>query len=95
MDLVKKHGGYRLRNARLLMGLTQRDVMLALGLTSGNRISEWEQGKRIPNTKNLFKLAILYKTLPDQLLYELRQECIISLESKRRLKENIIKNRPP
>ena len=77
------------------MGLTQRDVMIALGLTSGNRISEWEKGRRIPNTRNLFKLSALYKTLPDQLLYELRQECISSVQSRRPLPEKNVKNRQP
>jgi hypothetical protein len=37
-------------------------------------ISRWEQGVCLPNTVNLMKLAVLYRTMADALLWELRSE---------------------
>lgn len=56
------------------MGLTQLQVAKKLGLKSTNRLSRWEKGESLPNVINLFRLVVLYKTLADQLYYDLLQE---------------------
>ncbi len=37
-------------------------------------VSRWEKGFAIPNGEHLLKLSILYKTLPNELYYELVRE---------------------
>lgn len=76
MEQVPRYSPYELRTARLQAGLTLDQVKDALGLKSKGRISEWENGLRYPNLKNLYKLAALYKTLEAQLFYDLRQEAV-------------------
>jgi|GEM_PF-6872500 len=34
-------------------------------------ISKWEKGQKMPSARNLLKLSILYKTLANELYYEL------------------------
>ena len=58
----------RYRKAR---GLQQKDVAKVLGLKSASMISRWEKGLCLPNTRNLFKLAILYRTMSDALFIDL------------------------
>ena len=55
------------------MGYRQRDVAILLGLGASNaaRISRWEQGFALPTLPNLLKLSILYRTLVNQLYYDL------------------------
>lgn len=55
---------YRKKN-----GLTQQEVVSALGLTSTNRLSVWESGMSLPNVPNLLKLSSLYNISPKK-LYE-------------------------
>lgn len=74
--------GRRLRKARVLIGWSREDVRKVLGLTTANHISDWERGKRLPNVISLLKLSILYKTLPDELVYELRQEIVRDMEAR-------------
>ena len=45
--------------------------MRKLKLNSTSMISRWEQGKTMPSAENLLKLSILYKTLVNELYYEL------------------------
>ena len=56
------------------MGLSQLQVATHLGLKSTNRLSKWERGESLPNVINLFKLAILYKVLADQLYFDILKE---------------------
>jgi transcriptional regulator with XRE-family HTH domain len=58
----------RYRKAR---GLQQKDVAKVLGLKSASMISRWEKGLCLPNTRNLFKLAILYRTMSDALFIDM------------------------
>ena len=53
------------------MGYTQGAVMRKLKLQSTSMISRWEQGVAMPSSDNLLKLSILYKTLVNELYYEL------------------------
>lgn len=59
-----------LRLHRKTAGLRQRDVARSLGLGSSDRISRWEHGIAVPHIVNLFRLAILYKTTPQELYPE-------------------------
>jgi hypothetical protein len=45
-----------------------------LGVKNTSMISRWEQGVCLPNTVNLMKLAVLYRTMADALLWDLRNE---------------------
>ena len=98
MDLSGRYIGYRLRDARKRMNLSQEQVKRALGFRSANRISQWENGIRLPGVRNLIKLTTLYKTPVEELFYEIRQEAVASID--RFLKEEYSdkdrpKERPP
>ena len=60
-----------LRDCRMRAGLRQSDVAHALGHTSFDRISHWENGLALPSLVNLFKLSIIYKTTPEDLYRDL------------------------
>ncbi len=64
-----RHIPNRLRKYQM-MGLSQQDVATFLGHKSTCRISRWEQGISMPSVLNLFKLAILYGTLSEELYYD-------------------------
>jgi len=70
-----------LRKYRKARGLKQKDVAKILGLKSASIISRWENGLSLPNLVNVFKLAVLYRTMPDFLFINLR----------RLLKEEVLK----
>ena len=69
----KKHNYIRncLRRHRRARGLTQQDVAAMLGLKSASIISRWENGACLPTTRNVFKLAVLYRTMVDALYFDL------------------------
>ena len=69
----------RYRKAR---GLQQKDVAKVLGLKSASIISRWEKGLCLPNTKNLFKLAILYRTMSDALFIDLIKQMRNDLQKR-------------
>ena len=56
-----------LRKYRKARGLKQKEVALLLGLNSTSMISRWEQGICLPNSVNVFKLAVLYRIMIDAL----------------------------
>ncbi len=60
-----------LREGRKNKGLTQFQVMVALGFKSMDRISKWEHGVSEPGAKNLMKLISLYGIPMEKV-----QECI-------------------
>jgi len=70
-----------LRKYRKARGLKQKEAAEILGLKSTSMISRWEKGVCLPNSLNIFKLAILYRTLADALFIDLM----------RLLKEEILK----
>lgn len=75
----------RLRKHRLLMGYEQKEVAELLGFKSHARISEWEQGISKPSLINLLQLSIIYQTLPDELYYDVRQECVKEIRQREKL----------
>lgn len=60
-----------LRKYRRLRGLRQSDVAEILGLRSTSMISRWEKGVCLPDSINVLKLAIIYRTMVDALFIEL------------------------
>lgn len=62
-----------LRRYRKSRGLRQKQVAAILGVKNTSMICRWENGESLPSLVNVFKLAILYRTMPDALYFELRQ----------------------
>ena len=60
-----------LRKHRRARGLSQKDVAAMLGLKSASIISRWENGACLPTTRNVFKLAVLYRAMVDALYFDL------------------------
>jgi transcriptional regulator with XRE-family HTH domain len=73
-----------LRLYRLKYGYEQMEVARLLGLKSHARISEWEHGTSKPGLENLFKLSIVYQTMPDELYCDLRLELVKELEERKK-----------
>ena len=63
-----------LERHRTIMGYRQIEVAFLLGLTNSSRISRWEKGLSLPNTINLIKLSIIYRTFPNELYFDLLLE---------------------
>jgi len=61
-----------LRKYRRSRGLKQNEVAKILGVKSASMISRWEKGICLPNTLNLFRLSILYRTMSDALFIDLK-----------------------
>jgi len=61
-----------LRRYRKARGLQQKEVARILGLKSTSLISRWENGLCLPKPLNMFKLAVLYRTMVDALFIDLR-----------------------
>lgn len=65
------------------MGYSQRIVAKLMGLYDSVPISQWERGVLLPNTSNLIKLSIIFRTYPNDLYPELfieHKEVIKALE---------------
>lgn len=58
---------------RKLMRYSQKQVASLLDLHPA-QLSQWENGVKLPNTINLIKLSIIYRTLPTELYFEYFQE---------------------
>ena len=67
------------------MGYQQSEVIFLLDLNSHSQLSEWEAGRLRPNLENLLRLSIIYRTLPDELYYDLRQELVKDIEEREKL----------
>jgi len=63
-----------LRRYRKARGLKQREVAEILGLKSDSIISRSERGVRLLSSLNVFKLALMYRTMADALFIDLRRE---------------------
>ncbi len=64
------------------MGFSQQDVVDLLQLSSTSIVSKWERGLVLPSAENLLKLSILYKTLINELYYELGKQYQVELFPK-------------
>jgi transcriptional regulator with XRE-family HTH domain len=79
-----------LRRCRKIRGLTQRRVAEILELKSTSMISRWEAGQCFPDTLNVFRLAIIYRSSPDALFLDFIRELRDALIKK---EEKILNNR--
>lgn len=61
-----------LRRHRRSRGKKQKEVAQVLGVKSASMISRWESGAALPNTENVFKLALVYGTMVDALYMDYR-----------------------
>jgi transcriptional regulator with XRE-family HTH domain len=62
-----------LRKYRKTRGLKQSQVAAIIGVKNSSMICRWENGESLPNIVNVFKLAILFRTMPDALYLDLRR----------------------
>ncbi len=93
-DIKYKKISNCLRKYRKLKGLRQKDVARILKLRSTSMISRWENGACLPNSLNIFKLSLLYRTLIDALFIDQmrllkeeiqkREEKILKANSKKK-----------
>jgi transcriptional regulator with XRE-family HTH domain len=72
----------RLRKHRRTMGYSQKQVAWLLGHKNTSSLSRWEKGITMPTVDNLIKLAFLYRTLCDQLYFDLSLEYRQTLRQK-------------
>lgn len=56
-----------LKEYRLKVNLTQKQVAKLIGVNSEERVCHWEKGNNVPSALNLVKLCTLYKTEPKNL----------------------------
>lgn len=66
---------------RKLVRYKQKQVAALLGLNAA-QLSKWENGVQMPNSINLIKLSIIYRTLPTELYFEYFQEIRDQLKAK-------------
>ena len=71
-----------LRKYRKARGLNQRKVAEIMGLKSSSIISRWEKGICLPSSFNIFKLAVVYRTMVDALFIDQLRELKDSLHKK-------------
>ena len=79
-----------LRKYRKARGLNQRKVAKIMGLKSSSIISRWEKGICLPSSLNIFKLAVVYRTMVDALFIDQLRALKDSLYKK---EEEILKNK--
>ena len=60
-----------LKRYRKARGLQQKEVAKILGLRSASMISRWENGICLPSALNLFRSAVVYRTMVDALYMDL------------------------
>ena len=88
-NIKKQNPPNQSRNFRIIAGLNRKEVAFLLNIKNFGRISEWEQGLSNPSIENLIKLSIVYRTLPDQLYYELRKILVKEIEGREKLLREI------
>jgi len=76
----------RLRVHRKLMGYSQKEVVTMLGLQNESQLSRWENGERLPSLMQALHLSIIYKTLCNELYYDLSREVSKNLECRENYK---------
>ncbi len=64
------------------------DVAMILKLKSTSMISRWEKGTCLPNSLNIFRLSLLYRTLIDVLFIDLMR---LLKEDLRKREEKVLK----
>jgi len=65
------HISNSLRKYRKARGLKQKEVAQILRLKSTGMISRWEKGICLPSTLNVFRMAVVYRTMVDSLYVDM------------------------
>jgi len=60
--------GSNIKDRRLTMGVTQRELNSMIGNGGGGQVSGWETGKYLPDAYNLCELADVFGCTVDELL---------------------------
>ncbi len=83
MEITKlKRRPNQLKKYRKERGLNQSEVAKIVGVKDASVVSRWEKGSCLPNTIVMFKLAILYRTMIDNLFYGVRMVLIDEIGKK-------------
>ncbi len=85
--MKQQHIRNNLRRYRRIAGFSQAEIAVILGVGYTTTISKWERGILLPNISQLFTLAILYNTTPQELYYSIwqQQQQIIGIIKSREL----------
>jgi Zn-dependent peptidase ImmA (M78 family) len=96
---MKSHVGNRIKSARLLAGLSLRELSVALnGVVSHNAISKYEKGEMMPDSKVLISLSSVLNVKTDYFLrtqtveishIEFRKKSSLPIKKINSIKENI------
>ena len=73
-----------LRKFRKTNGYTQKQVASFLGVRNSAMVSRWENGSRLPTPVNMFRLAVLYRTMVDALYIDLVRVLRKEMQGKRK-----------
>ncbi len=84
MKNTNKNITNRLRKHRKIIGLSQKDVAQIINLKGLHQLSKWENGTSFPRLENLLKLSALYRTLVNELYFELFKQIRNELPEKYR-----------
>ncbi len=79
-----------LRKYRKSRGFKQSEVAEIIGLKSSSIISRWEKGICLPSLLNIFKLALIYRTMVDALFIDQLRELKGNLYKR---EEEILRNK--
>jgi transcriptional regulator with XRE-family HTH domain len=71
-----------LKRYRKAKGLKQKEVAEILELKGTSMISRWEKGVCFPKPLNIFRLAVLYRTMVDALFRDLRSSLKEEIQKK-------------
>ncbi len=71
----------RLRYYRRLKGYTQKEVANLIN-SDASEISRWEKETKYPNLRNLLKLSVVYRRLPNSLYDDLYWDLVYEIRQK-------------
>jgi transcriptional regulator with XRE-family HTH domain len=72
-----------LRKFRKTNGYSQKQVAVMLGVRNTGMISRWERGCRFPRPLNIFRLAVIYRTMVDALYIDLIRDLRKDIQKRR------------
>ena len=71
----------RLRYYRRLKGYTQKEVAELINIDT-SEVCKWEREIKYPNLKNLLKLSVVYRRLPNSLYDDLYWDLVYEIRQK-------------
>lgn len=76
------------------MGYSQKQVAWLLGHKNTSTVCRWEKGVAMPSVENLLRLSYIYRTLSDQLYFDLSVEFRQQLHEKEKQLQHMISELP-